>query len=70
MGHFEISTDRLLLVETIGYIGWLLSSMGTPHWTKGPYVVQSALILIAPALLAACIYMTLSQILLLLDMPD
>ena len=66
-GYVEISADRLLLVETIGYVGRLLSSIETPNWTKGPYVMQSALILIAPALLAASIYMTLGRIILLLD---
>ncbi|KAJ5613370.1 hypothetical protein N7510_006564 [Penicillium lagena] len=55
------------ILEIIGYIGRLLSSLETPDWTKGPYVIQSALILIAPALLAASIYMTLGRIILLLD---
>jgi hypothetical protein len=54
-------------VETVGYIGRLLSSLETPNYTQGPYVMQSALILIAPAFLAASIYMTLGRIIEMLD---
>lgn len=54
-------------VETIGYVGRLLSSLETPDFTKGPYVMQSALILIAPAFFAASIYMTLGRIIFMLD---
>ncbi|PLB43472.1 RTA1-domain-containing protein [Aspergillus steynii IBT 23096] len=50
------------ILETIGYVGRLLSSIESPDFTKGPYVMQSALILIAPAFLAASIYMTLGRI--------
>lgn len=50
------------LVETIGYIGRLLSSLETPDFTRGPYIMQSTLILIAPAFLAASIYMTLGRV--------
>ncbi|CAI7664140.1 unnamed protein product [Penicillium pancosmium] len=55
------------LLETVGYIGRLLSSLETPNYTQGPYVMQSALILIAPAFLAASIYMTLGRIIEMLD---
>jgi hypothetical protein len=55
------------LVETIGYVGRLLSSIEAPDYTKGPYIMQSALILIAPAFLAASIYMTLGRIIFMLD---
>lgn len=54
-------------VETVGYIGRILSSNETPNFTKGPYVMQSALILIAPAFLAASIYMTLGRIIAMLN---
>ncbi|KAL4793106.1 RTA1 like protein-domain-containing protein [Aspergillus venezuelensis] len=54
-------------LECIGYVGRLLSSTETPDFTKGPYVMQSALILIAPAFLAASIYMTLGRIIAMLD---
>ncbi|KAL4953571.1 RTA1 like protein-domain-containing protein [Aspergillus filifer] len=53
-------------LECIGYVGRLLSSTETPNFTKGPYVMQSALILIAPAFLAASIYMTLGRIIAML----
>ncbi|KAJ5572863.1 hypothetical protein N7450_009847 [Penicillium hetheringtonii] len=55
------------LLETVGYIGRLLSSIEAPDFTKGPYIMQSALILIAPAFLAASIYMTLGRIIQMLD---
>ncbi|OQE29476.1 hypothetical protein PENSTE_c002G08784 [Penicillium steckii] len=55
------------LLETVGYIGRLLSSLEAPDFTQGPYVMQSALILIAPAFLAASIYMTLGRIIQMLD---
>lgn len=54
-------------METIGYIGRLLASFEAPDFTKGPYIIQSALILIAPAFLAASIYMTLGRIIYMLD---
>ncbi|KAJ5675694.1 hypothetical protein N7462_008591, partial [Penicillium macrosclerotiorum] len=55
------------ILETIGYVGRLLSSLESPGFTKGPYIMQSALILIAPAFLAASIYMTLGRIIYMLD---
>jgi hypothetical protein len=54
-------------VEFIGYIGRAASSQETPDWTLGPYIVQTLLLLIAPALFAASIYMTLGKIILLVD---
>ncbi|KAH7129979.1 RTA1 like protein-domain-containing protein [Dactylonectria estremocensis] len=49
--------------ETIGYIGRLLGAMQDPGcWTMGPFIMQSLLILIAPALMAASIYMILGRI--------
>jgi hypothetical protein len=36
-------------------------------WTLGPYIMQNVLILIAPALMAASIYMILGRIILLTD---
>ncbi|KAJ5934302.1 hypothetical protein N7466_003849 [Penicillium verhagenii] len=55
------------ILETIGYVGRLLSSRQSPNFTKGPYVIQSALLLIAPAFLAASIYMTLGRIIAMTD---
>ncbi|KAJ5129942.1 uncharacterized protein N7515_005981 [Penicillium bovifimosum] len=54
-------------METIGYVGRLLSSIEAPEYTKGPYIMQSALILIAPAFLAASVYMTLGRIIHMVD---
>lgn len=36
-------------------------------WTMGPYIIQNVLILVAPALMAASIYMILGRIILLTD---
>ncbi|KAL5334110.1 RTA1 like protein-domain-containing protein [Aspergillus crustosus] len=54
-------------LETVGYIGRVLSFTEAPDFTQGPYVMQSALILIAPAFLAASIYMILGRIITMLD---
>ncbi|OJJ72228.1 hypothetical protein ASPBRDRAFT_207464 [Aspergillus brasiliensis CBS 101740] len=50
------------ILETIGYVGRLLSSLESPDYSTGSYAMQSSLILIAPAFLAASIYMTLGRI--------
>ena len=39
-----------------------MSSSQSPNWTIGPYVMQSTLLLVAPALFAASIYMELGRI--------
>ncbi|KAL3459779.1 RTA1 like protein-domain-containing protein [Aspergillus heterothallicus] len=57
-------------LETIGYVGRVLSSNEAPDFTKGPYVMQSALILIAPAFLAASIYMILGRIIAMLQAEE
>lgn len=54
-------------VEIIGYIGRAMSSKETPDWTLGPYIVQTLFLLLAPALLAASVYMLLGHIILLLQ---
>lgn len=56
-----------LLVEWIGYVGRAISSQQSPDWTLGPYLVQTLLLLVAPALFAASIYMELSRIIILVD---
>jgi RTA1 like protein len=48
--------------ESIGYVGRAVSSTQTPDWTLGPYIIQSLLLLVAPALFAASIYMVLGRI--------
>ena len=58
-------------VEIIGYIGRALSAAENPGpYTLGPYIIQSTLILIAPALFAASIYMELSRIVLMIRGDD
>lgn len=42
-----------------------MSSQQSPNWTIGPYVMQSTLLLIAPALFAASIYMELGRVILM-----
>ena len=54
-------------VEYNGYIGRAVSSRQTPDWTLGPYIVQAVLLLVAPALFAATIYMELGRIIILVD---
>ncbi|KAE8133989.1 RTA1 like protein-domain-containing protein [Aspergillus pseudotamarii] len=48
--------------EAVGYIGRVLSANESPDWTISPYVMQSTLLLVAPALYAASIYMELGRI--------
>ncbi|KAB8304782.1 hypothetical protein EYC80_004130 [Monilinia laxa] len=56
------------LFEAIGYVGRLLSSQQDyGDWTTPPYVMQSLLILLAPAFFAASIYMVLGRIIVLTD---
>jgi len=50
------------IFETVGYIGRAISSKETTNWTLGPYIMQSLLLLLAPAFFAATIYMTLGRI--------
>jgi hypothetical protein len=54
-------------VEIVGYIGRAASSKQSPDWTLGPYIVQTLCLLLAPALLAASIYMLLGRIILVLQ---
>ncbi|KAH8725632.1 RTA1 like protein-domain-containing protein [Phaeosphaeriaceae sp. PMI808] len=53
------------LLEASGYIGRIISH--NDLWALGPYIMQSLLILIAPALLAASIYIILGRIISLVD---
>ncbi|KAK6837825.1 hypothetical protein RU639_001537 [Aspergillus parasiticus] len=56
--------------ECTGYIGRVLGHYETPDWTLGPYVLQSLLILVAPALFAASIYMVLGRVILITNHPE
>ncbi|PNP84116.1 hypothetical protein FNYG_02804 [Fusarium nygamai] len=51
----------------IGYIGRAVSASESPDWTVKPYVVQTLLLLISPALFAASIYMILGGIIIITD---
>ncbi|KAH6719353.1 RTA-like protein [Leptodontidium sp. MPI-SDFR-AT-0119] len=53
--------------ESIGYIGRAISHTQSPDWTLGPYLIQTLLVLVAPALFAASIYMELGRIVILVD---
>ncbi|KAK2782039.1 hypothetical protein FQN53_000215 [Emmonsiellopsis sp. PD_33] len=52
---FSLSIAEKLetIVESIGYVCRLISSRQSPDWALGPYIIQSAFILVAPALFAA-----------------
>ncbi|KAF9694126.1 hypothetical protein EKO04_007858 [Ascochyta lentis] len=53
------------LFEILGYVGRILST--NDFWALGPYIMQSLLLLVAPALFAASIYIVLGRIILLVD---
>lgn len=53
------------IFESIGYIGRIMSSHN--QYTLGPFIMQSLLLLVAPALFAASIYMILGRIIRLTD---
>ncbi|KAF2272607.1 RTA1-domain-containing protein [Westerdykella ornata] len=53
------------LMETVGYVGRALSHHNTCSLT--PYIIQTLLLLLGPALFAASIYMILGRIILLTD---
>ena len=55
------------IMETIGYIGRILSSRQTPNWTLGPFIIQSTFLLIAPSMFTASIYMVLGRIIVAVD---
>lgn len=57
------------LFETIGYIGRIISAKETPTgtYTLSPYIMQTLLILLAPPLLAASIYMVLGRLIRMLQ---
>ena len=54
--------------ECIGYITRAINATERPGcWSLGAYVAQNVLILVAPAFMAASIYMILGRIILLTD---
>ncbi|KAH6885432.1 RTA1 like protein-domain-containing protein [Thelonectria olida] len=55
------------LFEFVGYGGRIASANESPDWTLGPYIVQSLLLLVAPALFAATIYMELGRLIVAIE---
>ncbi|KXJ94376.1 RTA1 like protein-domain-containing protein [Microdochium bolleyi] len=55
------------ICETVGYAARIVSCLQTPKWTLIPYILQSILTLIAPALFAASVYMILGRLVRLVD---
>ncbi|EMR66682.1 hypothetical protein MGN70_001215 [Eutypa lata] len=53
--------------EALGYVGRIISSGETPEWTMGPYILQTVMILVAAAMMAASIYMILGRLTRLLE---
>ena len=64
-GH--VADRAIPLVEIFGYVGRAIGSHQTPYWTVGPFIVQALGILLAPALFAASIYMTLGRLIRLVN---
>ncbi|KZL78149.1 RTA1 domain-containing protein [Colletotrichum tofieldiae] len=55
------------LLEAIGYSSRTVNASKTPNWTLVVYIIETLFVLLAPALLAASIYMVLGRIIRLLD---
>ncbi|KAH7310060.1 RTA1 like protein-domain-containing protein [Rhexocercosporidium sp. MPI-PUGE-AT-0058] len=56
------------LFEVIGFAARAYSaSQEAPNWSLGPYIIQSVLTLVAPALFAGSIYMILGRVILMTD---
>lgn len=55
------------IIEVVGFGGRIWSSIEAPDYTLPPYIIQAILILIAPALLAATVYMVLGYVILAVD---
>lgn len=54
-------------VESIGYAVRAISVNQRPDYERGAYIIQTILILLAPALYAASIYMVLGRIIMLVN---
>lgn len=66
----EMANMADILVQIIGYGARFVSGKETPDWTLTPYILQAILLLVAPALYAATIYMELGRIVTLIDGED
>ncbi|EHA26072.1 hypothetical protein ASPNIDRAFT_171417 [Aspergillus niger ATCC 1015] len=52
--------------EFVGYCARAVSANQSPNWTMGPFLINSLLPLVAPALFAASIYMELGRLIIVL----
>ncbi|KAH8667977.1 RTA1 like protein-domain-containing protein [Tricladium varicosporioides] len=55
------------ILEVVGYAARAISAHQSPNWTILPFILQTLLLLVAPALLAASIYMILGHIIVSID---
>ena len=62
---WKADSDSSNVVECAGYIARIFSHFDTK--ALGPYIVQTMLILVAPPLFAASIYMTLGRVIVALQ---
>ncbi|CAI4214103.1 unnamed protein product [Parascedosporium putredinis] len=66
--YLHWAANGMTRCETIGYAARASSAMEEEGcWQLGPYIIETTLILIAPAFMAASIYMILGRIILLTD---
>ncbi|KAH6953919.1 RTA1 like protein-domain-containing protein [Ilyonectria sp. MPI-CAGE-AT-0026] len=64
---YQLLRTRTWFMIPFVAIGRAISHTQTPNWTLVPYLIQTLLLLVAPALFAASIYMELSRIIILAD---
>jgi hypothetical protein len=55
------------LMECLGYLARFQSARQAPNYTLGTFIAQSLLILVAPSLIAATVYMILGRIIVATD---
>ncbi|KAL4867065.1 RTA1 like protein-domain-containing protein [Aspergillus spectabilis] len=65
--RFMIPFIIVAILEALGYAARMVSATQSPNWSVGLYAMQSLLLLLAPPLLAASIYMILSRIIVLVE---
>lgn len=63
----ERTTDLLWVVECLGYVARVINSYQTPNWTTAVFIIEELGILIAPAFLAASMYILFGRIIRLTD---
>ncbi|KAH8685059.1 RTA1 like protein-domain-containing protein [Ilyonectria robusta] len=59
-----------VIFQVIGYAARAVNANETPNWSQGPFIIQTLLILLSPALFAASIYMILGRLIRALDAED